>query len=235
METRPIQQTFLSGFSRVIVGTAILCFWVIGAAMAQDNSDKSGANQSTISSAVQSKVIYVSDFALDASKSDNASSQNQSDSSPSTTTKQAARAKKLVDLMSKSLVAELNKAGFSAYRVSSGEMPTAGLLLTGTFTQMEQGSGVRRAFIGFGSGAAHVEVFTKVVDISHPETSLYEFSTNQSSGKKPGAVITPSPAIAGLNLILTKNAPEKTVKKGAHQIASELTKQLNSSLIAASN
>jgi hypothetical protein len=223
------QDKFLSAFSRAIAGT-VISVMVIGTAMAQDNSNKSGAGQpSTISSAVQSKVIYVTDFALDASKSENASGQSQS----GTTSKQAARTKKLVGLMSKSLVAELNKAGFAAHRASPGEMPTSGLLLSGTFTQLEQGSGMRRAFIGFGSGATHVDVSAKLVDISQPGISMYEFSTNQSSGKKPGAVIAPSPVVAGVKLIITKNAPEKTVRKGAHQIALELAKQLTSTVAAA--
>jgi hypothetical protein len=173
----------------------------------------------------------VSDFAVDQT---NAGTQQDSGSAPGNQ-KRAARAHKLVELMSKSLVAELNKAGFRASRVNPGEKPSAGLLLTGAFRQLEVGSNARRAFIGFGSGAAHVDVTAKVVDIAQPETALYEFSTSQSSGKKPGAVITPSPVIGGVKLALTKNAPEKTVKKGAHQIASDLVNQLNAGQTIASN
>jgi len=228
MKTQVIQNRLSNAFLVAIFAAVTLILGAVGMAAAQENINNAASSDR---SAAQKIVIYVSDFAVDET---NAGTQQESGSAAGNN-KRTARAQKLVQVMSKSLVAELNKAGFRASGLNPGEKPSAGLLLTGTFRQLEPGSKMRRAFIGFGSGAAHVDVTAKVVDVAQPETSLYEFSTSQSSGKKPGAIITPSPVIGGVKLALTKNAPEKTVKKGAHQIASELANQLNAAQTVASN
>ena len=60
-----------------------------------------------------------------------------------------------------------------------------------------------------------MELYVTVSDASQPEQSLYEASTGKSSGNKPGAVITLNPYVGAAKFVMTKNAPEKTIKKTA--------------------
>ena len=78
-------------------------------------------------------------------------------------------------------------------------------------------------------------LYVTVADLSRPEQSLYDVSTQGSSGKKPGAVITLNPYVGAAKFVMTKNAPEKMVKKTASQIAAALGKQLNGDTPPAKN
>jgi hypothetical protein len=70
-----------------------------------------------------------------------------------------------------------------------------------------------------------------VADLSAGETPLYETSAQRSNGKGPGAVIALNPYVGAAGFVakfgMTKNAPEKMVKKTASKITAELTKQLS--------
>ena len=97
---------------------------------------------------------------------------------------------------------------------------------------------MRRALLGFGVGKAKMELYVMVADAACAEHHLYEASTQNSKGKMPGAAIALSPYAGAAGFVakfgMTKNAPEKMIKKTASEIAEELTKQLNSnSLVAA--
>ena len=64
-----------------------------------------------------------------------------------------ARARKLVDLMSSSLVKDLCQAGFNAFRLPPGTaLPAEGWLIRGVFTEVQEGNRLRRSMIGFGEG-----------------------------------------------------------------------------------
>jgi len=140
----------------------------------------------------------------------------------------ATQAKNLVDSMSNDLVQDLEKQGFTARRLMPGDpKPSEGWLLQGVFTEVDEGNRVHRAVIGFGSGAAKMSLYVHVSDLSHPGQPLYEFADKDTSGKKPGAVITLSPIAAGAKFAMEKNATEKTVKKTASQIVKQLVQQMN--------
>ena len=148
----------------------------------------------------------------------------------------AKEAEKLSALMSKSLVAELAKAGINAQLLSASS-PEAndGLLVTGAFSIVDEGNQARRAMVGFGSGASKMEVSVMVSHLADPARPPYRMYAQANSGKKPGPLITPVPVAAFVKLAATKNAPEKTVKKLARQIAAELNQQLNGQAGAAAD
>jgi hypothetical protein len=218
--------------------------------VAQDiNSQASGANKSALSPADRDKVIYVSDFDLDAAnfKQDKGGITGKGyllpapPKSPLRRKHQdsAAAASNLIRLMSESLVADLQKAGFKAQRLASTEpKPTDGLVVSGVFTELSGGNQMRRALLGFGSGKAKMELYVMVADASATGHPLFETSAKKSKGKGPGTVIALNPYAGAAAFVvkfgMTKNAPEKMVKQTASKIATELAKQLNAvSLMAA--
>jgi len=155
-------------------------------------------------------LIYVQDFTVD-----KAVSQPQDPEA----------AHKLIELMSTSLVQNLKKAGYQAKRVQAGEVPHEGLLLAGTFTELSKGSHAKRALIGFGSGAAKVDLQVTVIDASKTSReTVYSTSARKTSGNWPGSVIMPS--LTPVKLVLTRNSAEKTIRKAAAKIVSQLSNEL---------
>ena len=64
-----------------------------------------------------------------------------------------AQAKKLVNVTVENLVTDLQKTGYKAQRLASGEAPPAsGAWVHGVFTELDEGSRLHRAVLGFGSG-----------------------------------------------------------------------------------
>ena len=201
----------------------------------------------TLSRADRKKVIYVSDFDLDPAnfKQDKGGITGKGyllPPPPGSFLRRkhqdpAKAANKLVGLMSESLVADLQKAGFSARRLSSTEpWPTEGLLVSGVFTELDEGNQMRRALLGFGSGKAKMELYVTVTDISDAQQPVYEMSSQKASRKTPGSVIAPNPYLGAGGFVvkfgMTKNAPEKMVKKTAAKIAEQLGKQLSTDAAA---
>jgi hypothetical protein len=137
------------------------------------------------------------------------------------------QAKKLVDLMSNSLVDDLRKAGYKSERLTNGESrPTSGAWVHGVFTEVDEGNRRRRAIIGFGSGQTTMDLYVTLSDLRSPDKPLYDASTSENSGKHIGAVITMNPYVAAAKFVMEKNAPEKTVKKTASDISKEVVRHL---------
>jgi hypothetical protein len=190
----------------------------------------------------KSKTIYVADFELDA--------QNvQPDETPGgrirgngplrratgrATGDAAQQAQHIVNLMSDSLVSDFQKAGYIAQRVAPGsESIGGGYLVKGVFTEVDQGNRVRRAVIGFGAGQVNMQLYVNVSDAAHPQDNLYTLDKDDTSGKKPGAVITMNPIVAGAKFVMEKNASDKVVKKTAKQISEEVIQKINAGAVAA--
>ena len=208
------------------------------------------SNQSALSQTDRHRVIYVSDFELDPAnfKQDKGGITGKGyllPPPPGSVLRRKrqdpeAAARKLVNLMSESLIADLQKAGFSAQRwLPSDPRPADGLLVRGVFTEMNEGNQMRRALVGFGSGKSTMELYVSAADASSDAKPLYEVLTHKSKGKAPGAAIALNPYAGAAGFVvkfgMTKNAPEKMVKQTASKIAAELTKQLNTDLLAAKN
>ena len=190
----------------------------------------------------KSKTIYVSDFELDA--------QNvQPDETPGGrirgngplrratgrgTGGAAQQAQHIVNLMSDSLVSDFQKAGYIAQRIAPGsESIGAGYLVKGVFTEVDQGNRVRRAVIGFGAGQVNMQLYVNVADAAHPQQNLYTIDKDDTSGKKPGALITMNPIAAGAKFVMEKNASDKVVKKTAKQVSDEVAQKINAGNVTA--
>lgn len=216
---------------------------MLGLCVGQETNSQAPENsESALSRADRNRVIYVSDFDLDAGnfKPDKGGITGQGYLLPAPPKSPLRRkcqdpvaaASNLIRLMSESLVADLQKAGFKAQRLASTESkPTEGLLVSGVFTEFSEGNQMRRALLGFGSGKSKMELYVMVADASSGGHPLYETSTQKSNGKGPGTVIALNPYAGAAGFVvkfgMTKNAPEKMVKQTASKIATELAKQLN--------
>ena len=84
----------------------------------------------------------------------------------------------------------------------------------------------RLLFQGFGSGEAKMQLYVTLTDLAAPQKPLYEAADKGDSGKKIGAAITMNPYVAAAKFVMEKNAPEKTVKKTAAEIAKEVETHL---------
>ena len=137
------------------------------------------------------------------------------------------QAKKIVDLMAKSIVSDLEKAGYKAERLPPGaSQPATGALLKGVFTEVNEGSNRRRAIIGFGSGEAKMDLYVTLSDLAAPDKPLYETAKDENSGKHIGAIITMNPYVAAAKFVMEKNAPEKMVKQTAADISGKVAAQM---------
>ena len=140
-----------------------------------------------------------------------------------------ARARELVDLMAKSLVADLKKAGFPATRLGpSAALPAKGWIITGVFTDVQEGNRLRRSMVGFGQGATDVQLLAAVQDLSHgPPQPLEEVETKASSDCAPGgaATIALGPWGAAARFVLAGQDLEKNIKQTASQIAERVAKR----------
>jgi hypothetical protein len=190
------------------------------------------------SSPEKSKILYVSDFELDAQDV-------QTDQGPAGrsgvlhgngpirratghgTGDAAKQAQHIVKLMSDTLVSDFTKAGYNARRLPVGETPAGqGYLITGVFTEVDEGNRVRRAVIGFGAGAVTMQLYVNVADVDHPLENLYTVDNDASSGKRPGAAITMNPVAMGAKFVMEKNASDKVVKKTAAQISEAVIRRV---------
>lgn len=136
----------------------------------------------------------------------------------------------LVDLLADSLTGELTKRNLPATRVDAvHSLPRKGWIVRGQFVQVDEGNRVRRAVVGFGSGATDMQIEVEVSDLaSYPEEPFLVMGTHTGSGRKPGAVVTLNPYVAAAKFVLSGNASEKDVKNAASEIASELTGYMKS-------
>jgi hypothetical protein len=132
----------------------------------------------------------------------------------------AARARALVELMSKSLVKALSDANVSVRRLGRSEQPpSSGWLVRGVFTSVQEGNQLRRAVIGFGAGATK-QVIATIDDLTQgAPTPMYEVTTKADSGKLPGAAITLNPYVAAARFVLSDRDLDRNVTQTAAQIA----------------
>jgi len=132
-----------------------------------------------------------------------------------------AEARHLVDLMSRSLVDALTKAGFRATRVAPGAgLPATGWLVRGVFLQVDEGNRLRRALIGFGAGHTDMQVAATADDLSKGALApLCNSDAEARSGHLPGAAVTLNPVVAGVRFVLAGSDLDRNVRECAGKIA----------------
>ena len=139
----------------------------------------------------------------------------------------ATQAHQIIDSLATNLVTDLNQAGVKAQRLPpNAPLPAEGLVVRGVFTQVDEGNRIRRAAIGFGSGAVKMDLYVTVSDLAHPTESLYSFTDKGTSGKMPGAVITMNPVVAAAKFTLDANSSAKALKNVSAQITTQILKRI---------
>lgn len=134
------------------------------------------------------------------------------------------QARDLVDLMANSIVDDLHKDGIAAERLAPGmPLPATGWLVRGVFVQVDAGNRLRRAAIGFGTGATNLQVIASVDQLStNAPQPLYTVDTNAQSGKLPGAAVTLNPYMAAARFVMAGKDLDRNAKDTAGKIADQV-------------
>jgi hypothetical protein len=190
----------------------------------------------------QGKIVYVSDFELDSvvakdDRSTPTTASNGATAPQNNATKKeegpAEQARRLVDLMSVTLVKELQKAGYTAQRVRAGDpFPSQGVAIRGVFAEPDPQNRLRRAVLGQGVIGSKMELFVGVNNLARPAQKLYELADPANAENKVGAVITVSAYAPVAKFEMDKNTTEKSVRDTASLIVTNLTGLLNANLTA---
>jgi hypothetical protein len=160
--------------------------------------------------------VYVSDFEIDVVPSPAAAQTPENDPRKA--------ASQLVQWMSKSTVAALQKAGYTATRMHAGDArPGSGAQIRGLFAEVDSENHWRRAVIRDAQDSGKMEAFVAVANLAKPELALYEFAPLQGNVPGPGAVITLSPYVPLTKYDVSKDANEDAFRRIASQIVKDLT------------
>jgi hypothetical protein len=133
----------------------------------------------------------------------------------------------VVDLMSSSLVSDLNRGGVKAQRLAAGEpLPKNGWLVRGIFTEVDQGSRVLRSQVGFGAGATDLAVLVNVADLQKGKLEpFYKLETEAGSRKMPGAVVTRNPYVAAAKFVMSRRDLPKNIRQTAQTVADQIIRR----------
>jgi uncharacterized protein DUF4410 len=203
------------------------------------SANVTGQREFAAPTAQRPAVLYVTDFTLPAEIIQHEEGALSGRSGPAgrvgdrlsgASTDTETRAQKLVDLMSRSLIKDLSKAGFNAVRLPpDAPLPAQGWLVRGCFTAVQEGNRVRRSMIGMGEGKTDLQVLSCVNDLSlGPPRPLYEIATDANSGSQVGAAPTLALGPYGVAVHFVKSGTdlEKNVKQTASQIAAQIVQHV---------
>jgi hypothetical protein len=139
----------------------------------------------------------------------------------------AVRERELLKLMSSTLVDDLTNAGLDARFLPSGELyPSEGWLVRGAFIQVDEGNRLRRALIGFGSGATRLRVVVWVSDLRHGVSGPFcALDTSTHSSRKPGAAWSFDPYVGAARFVLDGLDLDTNVTQIAAQIADDISER----------
>ena len=137
------------------------------------------------------------------------------------------RERELLKLMSSALVDDLTSAGLNARFLPSGELlPSEGWLVRGAFVQVDEGNRLRRALIGFGSGATRLRVIVWVSDLGHGSVGPFcALDTSTHSSRKPGAALSFDPYIGAARFVIDGLDLDTNVTQIAAQIADDISER----------
>jgi hypothetical protein len=189
----------------------------------------------------KSKIVYVSDFELDALEASGKLAKSVPAVPPSAAAQldpkreQGAveQAGRLVDFMSVTLVKELEKAGYSARRLRPGETrPTDGIRISGIFGEPDGRNQLRRAIVGTISGDGKMALFVGISNLARPDQAFYAAAEPSGTDDKAGAVITVSSYAPVAKFDIEKSTNEKAVKDTATGIVADLSALLSANIVA---
>jgi hypothetical protein len=209
--------------------------------IAQQSAQQTAPPQTVAPAPDKSKIVYVSDFELDAVNADGKLEKSVPAIPPSTAPQldpkreqgPVEQAGRLVDFMSTTLVKELEKAGYTAHRLRPGETrPTDGIRISGIFGEPDEQNRLRRAVIGTIAGDGKMSLFVGIGNLARPDQALYEGADPTSSENKAGTAITVSAYAPVAKFEIEKNTTEKAVKDTAEGIVADLTALLTANVVA---
>jgi hypothetical protein len=164
--------------------------------------------------------VYVSDFLIDVLPP-----QSRTQKPEDNAQKLAGR---LVELMAGTLVAALQKGGYTATRLHAGDRrPDDGVQIRGLFAEVDSENHWRRAVIRSATDSGKMEALVAVANLAKPDQALYEIAHLPGNEDKPGAVITLSPYVPLTKFDLSKDADENAFKGIAQRVVKDLTDLLN--------
>ncbi|CAD6534353.1 hypothetical protein LMG27952_02935 [Paraburkholderia hiiakae] len=177
-------------------------------------------------------LVYVTDFELDAGnvKQDSNPVENAREHMGGLLPRPLLRhrdpqqqADQVVTKMADALVNDLRAKGLDARRLHSGApLPAQGWLVRGVFLSVDEGNSLRRAVVGFGSGASQIELAVAVDDLAtQAPQPLYQVIDSESSHAKPGAgaAIALNPYVAAAKFVLARADDRKNVDRAAAEVA----------------
>lgn len=196
----------------------------------------------TDSSVDRSKIVYVSDFELDAVDGQGKLEKSVpaiSVANPSAPRVQireddeaAAQAGRLVDFMAITLVAELKRAGYSVQRLRPEDSrPTDGIRISGIFAEPDVQNRLRRAVMGRFSPDGKMLLFVGITNLARPDQAIYA-AAEPGGLNHAGSVITVSSYAPVARFEIGKTTTEKVVRDTAAGVVADLNTLLSSNMIA---
>ena len=202
------------------------------ASAADDAAKKSPTAETPVKPILKMQTVYVMDFELDGAdikKDEGVLGKTGIKKRLSVLSRRddaAGKVEKFINLMSDTMVEQFKKAGLTASRIKQGStLPNDGVLVKGLFTSFDEGSRLKRATVGFGTGETRIDTYVTVFDLPKSKVSpVLILGDDKNSRKMPGAVVTLNPYVAAAKFVMEKNASAKTVKRLAGDIADEILK-----------
>ena len=196
----------------------------------------------TDSSVDHSKIIYVTDFELDAVNGQGKFEKSVpavSVTNPSPSREQlrpedeaAEQAGRLVDFMAITLIAELKHAGYSVHRLRPEDSrPTDGIRISGVFAEPDPQNRLRRAVMGTFSPDGKMSLFVGISNLERPEQPFYA-SAEVGGANRAGSIITVSSYAPVARFEVGKVTTEKTVRDTAAGIVADLNALLGANVVA---
>jgi hypothetical protein len=192
----------------------------------------------------KSKIVYVSDFELDALDAQGQVEKNVpanpspvspaplDANRPEAPTEQAS---KLVDFMSTMLVKELEKAGYTAHRLRpTDDRPTDGIRIRGIFAEADDQNRLRRAVLGTITVAGKMALFVGIGNLARPDQALYAVANTANSEQNSPTVISVSSYTPIAKFEIEKHVTEKAIKDTAAGIVLGLNNLLGVNVVALS-
>jgi hypothetical protein len=189
----------------------------------------------------KSKIVYVSDFELDAVDGYGILEKCVPAIPPSAAAPldpkreqgPVEKAGRLVDFMSATLVKELERAGYSAHRLRPGDTrPSDGIRISGIFGEPDEQNRLRRAVMGAITGDGKMALFVGISNLARPDQALYAAADPRNGENKAGATITVSSYAPVAKFEIEKNTTEKDVKDTATGIVADLSALLSANVVA---
>lgn len=159
----------------------------------------------------------------------------------------AERAKRLVRLLSETIVGELQASGVSAeylpgrqsgfrqqFIPADAELPKQGWIVSGWFDKANEGNRAAEATVGFGTGKEDVRIDVAVSDLAGDVAAPFLFIGSDSDQMHlPGGLVTRNPYVIAAKFVLSREDMEKDVKEQGKLIARKIVAYMNTGAMPA--